>query len=89
MQETAATGATHSPKKRTETFRLTRGHIHKFLKELERTDHSKGTIDSYRRNLINFQAFLGVHQHVTSDSLTEQGYTVNSVNSRISAVNSL
>lgn len=74
---------------------LTEKRMESFLRELKRTDRTPSTIESYRQNLLLFYYFLPEDKRMDSTSLVDWKnhlshgrYSPNSINSRISVVNS-
>ncbi len=83
-------------KKSRGSFALTKKQIDVFLRELKKAERSSATIETYRQNLIAFYAFLSPDKQIDASSLPawrdyllEMNYSHRSVNSKISAVNSL
>ncbi len=78
-----------------DAFQLTQQLIRSFLKKKETEGRSQQTLATYHRNLDCFYDFLAPEKTVTQDSLIlwkedmlRHGYAENTVNSRISSVNS-
>ncbi len=86
---------TSSRKRTKDSMTLSRREIHNFLKEMKETDRTRTTIESYRQNLFAYHEFLPTDKRIDSTTLLawreyliSEEYSPNSINSKMSAVNS-
>ncbi len=78
-----------------DSLTLNKKAIHHFLKEMQETERSRTTIESYRQNLFAFYDFLPTDKRLDSTSLLgwreyliSEEYSASTINSKTSAVNS-